>query len=137
LVVYNQTMTKRIQISSVRRCELIDITARVVEAIVEAEVKEGLCTIYCPHTTGAITVNEGADPDVATDILTRLERLAPPDAGYRHAEGNSDAHVKAALIGPSVTIPIENGRPTIGTWQRIFFCEFDGPRTRKVVIALS
>jgi secondary thiamine-phosphate synthase enzyme len=75
-------------------------------------------------------------PDVAADILGRLERLAPPDAGYRHAEGNSDAHVKAALVGPSVTIPVENGRLTLGTWQKVFFCEFDGPRTRKVLIAV-
>ena len=130
-------MIKRIQISSTRRCEMIDITPQVAEAVREAGVDEGLCTVYCPHTTGAVTVNEGADPDVAADILARLERLAPPDAGYRHAEGNSDAHVKAALIGPSVSIPIENGRPALGTWQRIFFCEFDGPRQRTALIKIS
>lgn len=125
-------MIKRIQINSTRRCEMIDITPQVAEAVREAGIDEGLCTVYCPHTTGAVTVNEGADPDVAADILARLERLAPPDAGYRHAEGNSDAHIKAALVGPSVTIPVENGRPVLGTWQRIFFCEFDGPRTRQL-----
>lgn len=130
-------MIKRIQISSTRRCEMIDITPQVAEAVREAGIDEGLCTVYCPHTTGAVTVNEGADPDVAADILARLERLAPPDAGYRHAEGNSDAHVKAALIGPSVSIPIENGRPALGTWQRIFFCEFDGPRQRTALIKIS
>jgi secondary thiamine-phosphate synthase enzyme len=129
-------MIKRIQLNSTRRCELIDITARVAEAVAEAGERDGCCTVYCPHTTGAVTVNEGADPDVAADILGRLERLAPPDAGYRHAEGNSDAHVKAALVGPSVTIPVENGRLTLGTWQKVFFCEFDGPRTRKVLIAV-
>ncbi len=127
-------MIKRIQIGSTRRCEMIDITSQVAEAVKEAGIDEGLCTVYCPHTTGAVTVNEGADPDVAADILARLERLAPPDAGYRHAEGNSDAHVKTALVGPSVTIPVENGRPTLGTWQRIFFCEFDGPRTREFFV---
>ncbi|HUX08209.1 MAG TPA: secondary thiamine-phosphate synthase enzyme YjbQ [Acidobacteriota bacterium] len=130
-------MIKRIQINSTRRCEMIDITPQVAEAVREAGIDEGLCTVYCPHTTGAVTVNEGADPDVAADILARLERLAPPDAGYRHAEGNSDAHVKAALIGPSVSIPIENGRPALGTWQRIFFCEFDGPRQRTALIKIS
>jgi len=127
-------MIKRIQINSTRRCEMIDITPQVAEAVREAGIDEGLCTVYCPHTTGAVTVNEGADPDVAADILARLERLAPPDAGYRHAEGNSDAHIKAALVGPSVTIPVENGRPVLGTWQRIFFCEFDGPRTRRILV---
>ena len=130
-------MIKRIQISSTRRCEMIDITPQVAEAVREAGIDEGLCTVYCPHTTGAVTVNEGADPDVAADILARLERLAPPDAGYRHAEGNSDAHIKAALVGPSVTIPVENGRPVLGTWQRIFFCEFDGPRQRTALIKIS
>ena len=130
-------MIKRIQISSTRRCEMIDITPQVAEAVREAGVDEGLCTVYCPHTTGAVTVNEGADPDVAADILARLERLAPPDAGYRHAEGNSDAHIKAALVGPSVSIPVENGRPVLGTWQRIFFCEFDGPRQRTALIKIS
>ena len=130
-------MIKRIQIGSTRRCELIDITTQVAEAVREAGIEEGLCTVYCPHTTGAVTVNEGADPDVAADILARLERLAPPDAGYRHAEGNSDSHVKAALVGPSITIPVENGRPTLGTWQRIFFCEFDGPRQRIALIKIS
>jgi len=130
-------MIKRIQINSTRRCEMIDITPQVAEAVREAGIDEGLCTVYCPHTTGAVTVNEGADPDVAADILARLERLAPPDAGYRHAEGNSDAHIKAALVGPSVTIPVENGRPVLGTWQRIFFCEFDGPRQRTALIKIS
>jgi len=116
---------------------MIDITAIVSDAVADSGISEGVCTVYCPHTTAAVTVNEGADPDVAADILARLEELAPPGARYRHAEGNADSHIKAALVGPSVSIPIEGGRPALGTWQRIFFCEFDGPRRRTVLVSVT
>ena len=130
-------MARHHQISSSRRNEMIDITAVVSDAVAGSGISEGVCTVYCPHTTAAVTVNEGADPDVAADILARLEELAPLGARYRHAEGNADSHVKAALVGPSVSIPIEGGRPALGTWQRIFFCEFDGPRRRTVLISVT
>lgn len=115
---------------------MVDITDAVAAAVAEAGIADGLCTVYSPHTTAGVTVNEGADPDVCTDILARLERLAPPDAGYLHAEGNSDAHIKTALVGPSAAVPVEGGRLALGTWQRIFFCEFDGPRNRTVLFSV-
>jgi secondary thiamine-phosphate synthase enzyme len=125
-----QTLT----VQTDRRESLVDITRQVTEAIAATGVAEGVAYVYCPHTTGAITIQESADPDVAVDISNTLARLVPRDAGYRHAEGNSDAHVKAALVGSSDVIPVEGGRPRLGTWQGIFFCEFDGPRSRKVLV---
>jgi secondary thiamine-phosphate synthase enzyme len=117
-----------------RREALVDITRQVTEAIAATGVAEGVAYVYCPHTTGAITIQESADPDVAVDISNTLSKLVPRDAGYHHAEGNSDAHVKAALVGSSDVILVEGGRPRLGTWQGIFFCEFDGPRSRKVLV---
>ncbi len=125
------------QIKTSKRCEFLDITATVAEAVAASGCGEGVCTVYCPHTTAAITVNEGADPDVAADILARLEELAPPGARYRHAEGNADSHIKTALVGPSVSIPVEGGRLALGTWQKVFFCEFDGPRSRTFLVAVT
>jgi len=93
---------------------------------------DGLCLIFVPHTTAAVTINESADPDVAADILAALDRLAPWEAGYRHLEGNSAAHIKASLMGASQWVAVEGGRPVLGTWQGLFFCEFDGPRSRRV-----
>ena len=93
---------------------------------------EGLCLIYVPHTTAAVTINESADPDVAADILKALDRLVPWEAGYRHREGNAAAHIKSTLMGASQWVGVEGGRPVLGTWQGIFFCEFDGPRSRQV-----
>ena len=119
------------EISTSKRCELVDLTPRVQKAVGEAGLQVGTVTVFCPHTTAAITINENADPDVRTDLLMALGR-AVPDQGFRHAEGNSDAHVKASLVGPSVTVLVEGGRLKLGTWQSIFFCEFDGPRQRKV-----
>jgi secondary thiamine-phosphate synthase enzyme len=121
----------RFEISTLRRSELLDITARVQKIVSEADLKAGTVTVYCPHTTAAITINENADPDVRVDLLMALER-AVPDQGFRHTEGNSDAHVKATLVGPSVTLLVESGKLLLGTWQSIFFCEFDGPRQRQV-----
>jgi len=121
---------ERISVSTRIREELVDITKLVEKAVTRAGLSSGLCVLYCPHTTAAITVNEGADPSVAKDMASGLGRLIPRDWDFSHLEGNSDAHIKASLIGPSETVLIENGRPVLGTWQKIFFCEFDGPRSR-------
>ena len=112
--------------------ELVDITAEVQKIARTADVRDGLCMVYVPHTTAAVTINESADPSVKADILMVLNKIIPWDAGYRHLEGNSAAHIKSSLVGASELIAIENGRLVLGTWQGIFFCEFDGPRTRKV-----
>jgi len=125
---------KEISLETHSRFEMIDITAAVQKAVRDGNIKEGGCLVYTPHTTAAITINENADPDVPRDILAALDRAIPLSAGYRHAEGNSAAHVKSSLVGASEMIIIENGRLTLGTWQAIFFCEFDGPRTRKFMI---
>jgi secondary thiamine-phosphate synthase enzyme len=114
------------------RTELIDITAEVARRVAESGVREGLCMIYVPHTTAGVTINESADPSVREDILMVLNRMVPWEAGYRHAEGNSPAHVKATLVGASQVVAIDRGALVLGTWQGIFFCEFDGPRTRSV-----
>jgi secondary thiamine-phosphate synthase enzyme len=114
------------------RTELIDITAKVQEAVHSSGVKDGLCMVYVPHTTAAVTINESADPSVKADILMVLNDIVPWKANYRHLEGNSPAHIKTALVGASELIAIENGKLILGTWQGIFFCEFDGPRNRKI-----
>jgi secondary thiamine-phosphate synthase enzyme len=125
---------ERISVSTRHREELMDITAAVQDVIANSGIASGICIVYCPHTTGAITVNEGADPAVARDIVTGLGRLIPLNWDFAHMEGNSDAHLKASLIGPSETIVVDNGRPVLGTWQKIFFCEFDGPRNRTCLV---
>jgi len=119
-----------------KRNELVDITAEVRRTISESGVRNGLCHVFIPHTTAAVTINEKADPDVARDIEAVLERLVPPDAGYRHAEGNSDAHVKSTLVGASEFLIVRDGSPVLGTWQAVFFCEFDGPRSRSCHIVV-
>jgi secondary thiamine-phosphate synthase enzyme len=117
-----------VRIDTGSRSELVDVTARVREAVRESGVREGLCVVYVPHTTAGVCINESADPDVARDVEDVLERLVPPGAGYRHAEGNADSHAKAILVGSSVQLVVEDGEPRLGRWQGIFFCEFDGPR---------
>jgi len=112
--------------------DLVDITAEVQKIVRTSDVRDGLCMVYVPHTTAAVTINESADPSVKKDILMVLNKIIPWDAGYRHLEGNSAAHIKSSLVGASELIAIENGGLVLGTWQGIFFCEFDGPRTRKV-----
>ncbi len=112
--------------------ELVDITAEVQKIVRTSDVRDGLGMVYVPHTTAAVTINESADPSVKADILMVLNKIIPWDAGYRHLEGNSAAHIKSSLVGASELIAIENGRLVLGTWQGIFFCEFDGSRTRKV-----
>lgn len=113
---------------------MVDVTSRVAEAVRADGVAEGWAQVFCPHTTAGVTINENADPDVVTDVLDTLRRLVPRDAGYRHVEGNSDGHVKASLVGSSVTIPVAAGRLVLGTWQGVYFCEFDGPRSRKLLV---
>ena len=113
---------------------LYDITSAVKEAIKKSDLNDGLCVVYCPHTTAGITINENADPDVVKDIFYGLEKAFPDRAEFRHSEGNSAAHLKASCIGSSVTIIIENGVPKLGTWQGVYFCEFDGPRERTYYI---
>lgn len=119
------------------RIEMVDITARVQEEVANHGIREGTCIVYVPHTTAGITINEGADPAVCRDILTRLNELVPARAGYHHLEGNADSHIKASLTGSSVIVLVENGRLVLGTWQKIFFCEFDGPRNRRVSIKIQ
>jgi secondary thiamine-phosphate synthase enzyme len=117
-----------------REC-LVDITREVIRAVAESGTGEGVCIVFIPHTTAAATINEHADPDVARDIVSFLAQ-AVPNRGFLHGEGNSDAHVKASLFGPSLTIPISEGRLALGTWQGIYFAEFDGPRTRKYHVTI-
>jgi len=123
-------------VNSKDRTELIDITSRVQDTVRSTSGGSGLCMLYVPHTTAAVTINESADPSVKDDILMVLNKIVPWEAGYRHLEGNSPAHVKATIVGSSELIAIEHGRLLLGTWQGIFFCEFDGPRTRKVHIKI-
>lgn len=127
-------MIRYLNVKSRSRNEFIDITKRVEELLGESGVKSGVCYIYVPHTTAGVTVNEGADPAVQKDILNTLSKLIPHEGGYRHMEGNADAHIKASLVGASEHVLIDEGGLALGTWQAIFFCEFDGPRHRRVAL---
>ncbi len=130
-------MLEKLDITTNDRTHFIDITQRVREAVRRSGVAEGICYLFVPHTTAAVFVNENADPDVMTDIAAGLERAVPFTAGYRHAEGNSAAHIKSVLVGHTETLLIENGELVLGTWQGIFFAEFDGPRSRKLYIRIT
>lgn len=123
-------------ISTSQQTEFLDITREVEKAVLSSKISAGLVLVFVPHTTAGITINEGADPSVQEDILRTLNQVIPFKGPYRHGEGNSPAHIKASLIGSSVMVIIEDGRLVLGTWQSIFFCEFDGPRTRKVMIRI-
>lgn len=129
-------MTRDIEIKTNVRCEMLNITDKVRKIVKESGIKDGICHLYVPHTTAGITINEGADPDVVNDIISTLEKMVPYNGNYRHSEGNSAAHIKASLVGSSKSIPIDNGEMLLGRWQGIFFCEFDGPRSRKVILKL-
>lgn len=128
---------RTINLSTTRRSEMVDITALVEEEILTADITDGICMVFVPHTTAGITINENADPSVQSDMQSVLSRLIPAGAGYSHLEGNADSHVKASLMGSSIQVIVEGGRLQLGTWQGIFFCEFDGPRDRKVWISLT
>lgn len=126
---------KTITVSTRTRCEFVNITAKVQDAVRSAGIHSGTATVFIPHTTAGVTINENADPDVCHDLLEKLTRLVPhQETFYRHGEGNSDAHLKASLMGSSVRIIVENGELQLGTWQAIYFAEFDGPRHREVWI---
>jgi secondary thiamine-phosphate synthase enzyme len=127
-------MIETIQIRTSAKTDLIDITRSVEEAVRKSGVKDGICWVYVPHTTAAVTINENADPSVSKDILMELNKIVPFQDRYQHLEGNSPAHIKASLIGSSVTVFVQSGRLVLGTWQGIFFCEFDGPRNRQVFV---
>ena len=118
------------------KTELIDITSEIQNLVRSSSIKEGFCMLYVPHTTAAVTINESADPSVKSDILMILNKIIPWEAEYRHLEGNSPAHIKSTIVGASELIAIENEKLVLGTWQGIFFCEFDGPRNRKVNVHL-
>jgi secondary thiamine-phosphate synthase enzyme len=119
------------------RSEMIDITARIRALLKERKIRNGICHVFIPHTTAAVTINENADPDVPRDILMELDKIIPLNDHYRHGEGNSAAHIKASIVGASEMIFIDDGELVLGTWQSVFFCEFDGPRTRKVLVRLT
>ena len=129
-------MMKTIKVKTNTRTELVDITSHVKKIVNESGTKSGICCIYVPHTTAAVTINEGADPAVVRDMILTLNEHYPQRAHYHHMEGNSDAHIKTSLVGSSETIIIENGKLLLGTWQAIYFCEFDGARNRNVHIKI-
>lgn len=127
----------QVNVPTSTRIQLVDITPYVAAEVEKSGVHCGVCHVYMPHTTAGLTINENADPDVARDILATLARLVPATGDYRHIEGNSDAHIKASLMGFSVMVPVTDGHLALGTWQAMYFCEFDGPRQRHVVIGIS
>lgn len=129
-------MLSDINIKTRSQIEFIDITSQVQGVIDKSGIKEGVCYVYVPHTTAAVTINENADPDVIRDIITKLNEIVPLNGNYRHTEGNSAAHINASIFGASETVFIKDRRLVLGTWQSIFFCEFDGPRSRKAFIKL-
>ena len=126
----------KLPVKTNQRAEMIDITSLIQGIVNQHAVKDGICYIFVPHTTAGVTINENADPDVMRDILMELGRLIPRSGDYRHREGNSDAHIKASLFGASESIFLENGKLLLGTWQSIYFCEFDGPRTRNIFVKI-
>jgi secondary thiamine-phosphate synthase enzyme len=123
-----------LKVNTDRRTQLLEVTAQVREAVEKSGVSSGVCYVFVPHTTAAVMINECADPDVATDLEGAFDRLIPFEGPYRHAEGNSDSHVKSVLVGASQTVLVENRRLQLGRWQGIFFCEFDGPRERHLQV---
>ncbi len=129
-------MIEDLKISTNQRVQFVDITAAVRSSIRKSGVKNGLAVVYVPHTTAGVTINESADPSVVSDIINKLNDLIPRHGSYRHAEGNSDAHIKASMMGSSASVIISEGNLLLGVWQGIFFCEFDGPRSRKIVVKI-
>lgn len=127
----------KIEVPTGTRVQLIDVTRQVAGQLSASKVRNGMCHVYVPHTTAGVTINENADPDVVTDLIDGLERIVPAQGDYRHAEGNSDAHIKASLVGFSCMVPVIDGRLALGTWQGIYFCEFDGPRARKMIVGVA
>ena len=125
------------EVKTTRRAQLVDITERVAAVVEHSGKREATCHVFVPHTTSGVTINEGADPDVARDIESLLAEIVPREAVFQHAEGNSDSHIKTVLVGPSCIAPVRDGKLALGTWQAVFLCEWDGPRTRRVEVAVS
>jgi secondary thiamine-phosphate synthase enzyme len=130
-------MPTTLEVRTGSKTELIDLTARIQKVVSESGVTEGLCHVFVPHTTAGVTINENADPSVKADILMVLNKVISDQEPYRHSEGNSPAHIKATLTGPQLTVFVSGGRLVLGTWQAIYFCEFDGPRNRKVHVKIT
>ena len=129
-------MVKEIIVTTKSRAQMVDITGLIRDVVANSGVIAGICYVYIPHTTAGVTINENADPSVVSDILNEMAKMVPWNDNYRHAEGNSAAHIKASMMGFSQVVLIEAGRLVLGTWQGIYFCEFDGPRTRKVLVKI-
>lgn len=127
---------ERILVKTNSRIELVDITAKIQGAVAKSGIENGVCFVFCPHTTAGLTINENADPSVKKDIINSLNKLIPAHAGYSHSEGNADSHIKSSLFGPSLSVFVEKGGLALGTWQGIYFCEGDGPRSREVWLKL-
>jgi secondary thiamine-phosphate synthase enzyme len=128
---------KQFNVRTNSRSEMIDITGRIRTLLKESKIRSGICHVFVPHTTAAVTINENADPDVPRDILMELDKIVPLNDHYRHGEGNSAAHIKSSIVGASEMMFVDDGELVLGTWQSVFFCEFDGPRTRKVIVKLT
>ena len=129
-------MLIKLNVNTSKHTQMLDITDKVQQAIDDSGVKDGICTVFIPHTTAAVTINENADPDVVRDFTMEINKIVPWEDGYYHMEGNSAAHLKSSMIGFSEQVIIDNGRLVLGTWQGIYFCEFDGPRNRKVYVKI-
>jgi len=130
-------MTKQITVATRSKTELVDISSEIEKIVKDSGIKDGVCWVFVPHTTAGISINEGADPSVKTDILSRLDKLVPSGERYEHLEGNAPAHIKTSIVGSSEILIIEKGRLLLGTWQSLYLCEFDGPRHRKVIIKIK
>ena len=126
-----------LRVKTNRRTQLVDVTREIAQVVAESGTREGVCYVYIPHTTAAVMINEHADPDVASDLEGVFDRLVPHKGPYRHAEGNTDSHAKAVMVGASQMIFVERGKLALGTWQGVFFCEFDGPRERKMWVKIT
>ena len=127
-------MNTAFNVSTSQQIQFTDITSRVQQVVDDSDIDDGIVIVYVPHTTAGVTINENADPSVRHDIIMQLDKIVPERGGYTHAEGNSPAHIKASMMGSSITVIVSGGKLNLGTWQGIFFCEFDGPRNRKVWI---
>jgi len=126
--------TVELSVKTTSRISLVNITSGINDAVRASGVVSGICMVFCPHTTAGLTINENADPDVVCDMIMKTTKMVPKEEGYKHSEGNSDAHIKSSLFGPSLQLIVENGDLLLGTWQSVYFCEFDGPRSRRVFV---
>ena len=129
--------TIRLNVKTTAHTQMLDVTAQIQKAVTDSGVRDGICTVFVPHTTAAVTINENADPDVVRDFTTEINKIVPWEDGYHHMEGNSAAHLKSSMIGFSEQVIIEDGRLVLGVWQGIYFCEYDGPRSRKLMVKIQ